>query len=150
MLTLDGNAMTLMGRADAQQRAVALFRRQLNEGMLRRAWRRLLGRPSYLRVLSEAGRAGQHDLGRRTVAIAEIVGSEGRAADFDDAFAPLDERARDRWASVARARSGGRSLPPVRLIRTADGYYVRDGHHRISVARAFGEEFIEAEVVSWA
>jgi hypothetical protein len=33
------------------------------------------------------------------------------------------------------------------LTEKDGAYYVRDGHHRISVARALGESFIEAEVV---
>jgi hypothetical protein len=35
------------------------------------------------------------------------------------------------------------------LIQVGDDYFVRDGHHRISVARAFGREQIDAEVIVW-
>lgn len=129
--------------------AANLFRRSAGEGQLRRLLRRLVGRSSCLRTLAAAGLRGQRSLGHQTVEIAQIVGSEGRAGDFDSAFAPIGAHTRDRWASVARARREGRALPAVLLIKAADGYYVRDGHHRISVARAFGEEYVEAEVVSW-
>ena len=47
--------------------------------------------------------------------------------------------------SVAGARIQDVPLPPVDLIQVGDRYFVRDGHHRISVARTFGQHFIEAE-----
>ncbi|NJN17512.1 MAG: hypothetical protein HC822_15195 [Oscillochloris sp.] len=67
-------------------------------------------------------------------------------SDRDRAFAPAQEHSRDRWLSIAVARRRSIGLPPVQLIHGADGYYVRDGHQRISVARALGEAFIEAVV----
>ena len=89
----------------------------------------------------------QHYAGSRTVAIYRIRGSEGRSGDFDCDFNPLHSRTRDRWISVARARFQGNTLPLVELIQMDDDYYVRDGHHRISVARAFGEAYIDAKVI---
>ena len=88
----------------------------------------------------------QHYAGSRTVAINRIKGSEGRADDFDCDFNPLYSRTRDRWMSVAIARSRGDTLPLVELIQLGDDYFVRDGHHRISVARAFSEEYIDAVI----
>lgn len=149
MSALNANSLSLNRQADLQQRATDLFKRSLGEGQLRRLWRRLSRRPVALASLGAVTAHGGRSVGGLVVEIAAIVGSEGRAADFDGAFAPLGEHSRDRWVSVASARLAGRGLPPVQLIRAAGGYYVRDGHHRISVARALGEEFIEAEVVSW-
>jgi ParB-like chromosome segregation protein Spo0J len=37
-------------------------------------------------------------------------------------------------------------LPPVELIQV-DGFFVQDGHHRISVAKALGEDYVDAEVI---
>ena len=54
-----------------------------------------------------------------------------------------------RWLGVARAALRGEHLPPVDLIRAGDVYYVRDGHHRISVARALGQREIDARVTVW-
>jgi hypothetical protein len=51
-----------------------------------------------------------------------------------------------RWLSVARALEKGVALPPVELIQLGDRYFVRDGHHRISVARAMRQDEIEATV----
>jgi hypothetical protein len=137
-------------QTDLRQRALGLYRNVQLAGQLRRAWARLLGKPYGLRTLSGQQRENGRYQGVMAVPIAEIVGSEGRAVDFDAGFAPLGKHTRDRWVRVAIGRFFGCSLPPVQLIRTTDGYYVSDGHHRISVARALGEDFIEAEVVRWA
>lgn len=89
----------------------------------------------------------QHYAESRTVAIHRIKGSEGRSSDFDCDFNPLHTRTRDRWMSIAIARAQGDILPLVELIQLGDDYFVRDGHHRISVAHAFGEEYIDAKVI---
>ena len=52
-----------------------------------------------------------------------------------------------RFAAVFAAREAGLSLPPVTLYRAAGGYYVLDGHHRVAVARALGDDTIRADVV---
>jgi len=89
----------------------------------------------------------QHYAGSRAVAIHRIKGSEGRSDDFDCDFNPLHSRTRDRWISVALARFQGNTLPLVELIQLGSDFYVRDGHHRISVARGLGEEFVDAKVI---
>ena len=91
----------------------------------------------------------RHYSGLRTVEINKIRGSEGRSRDFDISFLPLLENQRDRWQSVATARLEDKPLPPIELVQVGDTYFVRDGHHRISVAKALGEEFIEANIVAW-
>lgn len=80
------------------------------------------------------------------VRLSDIQGSEGKSDQFDHAFHPLHEESRARWVSVAVARAMGQSLPPVDLIRVGDIYFVRDGHHRVSVASAYGQREIEANV----
>jgi hypothetical protein len=72
------------------------------------------------------------------VQIDRISGSEGRSSDFDRAFNPLRSHNRDRWLGITAARRRGKSLPPIELIQVRGVYFVRDGHHRISVARALG------------
>jgi hypothetical protein len=62
---------------------------------------------------------------------------------------PLSDCTRDRWRGIAAARQRGRPLPPVALIQVGDLYFVRDGHHRISVTRALGQHSIEATVEMW-
>ena len=69
--------------------------------------------------------------------------------DFDAQFRPTQTHSQGRWLSVATARLQGVPLPPVELIQVGDTYFVRDGHHRVSVARALGELDIDAEVRVW-
>jgi len=87
--------------------------------------------------------------GLRTVRIADIRGSENRSRDFDIHFHPIHRRSKERWMGIATAVLQDKGLPPVELIKLNDTYFVRDGHHRISVAKAFGQEEIEAIVTSW-
>jgi hypothetical protein len=92
---------------------------------------------------------GQCYGGTRTVSLSQIRGSEGRWKDFDCDFRPLQEHTRGRWIGIAAAREMGTPLPPVELVQVGDVYFVRDGHHRISVARTVGQRDIEAEVTVW-
>lgn len=85
----------------------------------------------------------------RLVSLSAIRGSEGRSTDFDADFNPLQEHTRERWISVASAMQTGVALPPVKLVQVGAVYYVRDGHHRISVAKQRGQTEIEAEVSVW-
>lgn len=114
---------------------------------------RITGRSRSLRSLSEAmdgyRLCGQRHAGVQTVTIDRIVGSEGRCNDFDRDFRPLQTHTQHRWLSVARARSRGITLPAVDLIRVGDEYYVRDGHHRISVAQTLGQAAIDATVTEY-
>ncbi len=127
--------------------AVDLYDRSHSQG--RRACIRsmLLKSPHHLLKLDALSSAA-HDAGLRTVPTRQIRGSENRSADFDSDFHPLQARTRDRWVSIAMARFVGATLPPIELIQVGDIYYVRDGHHRLSVSRALGEEFIEAHVIT--
>ena len=72
-----------------------------------------------------------------------------RSGDFDNRFHPLDDRIRDRWVSIAMARKQNIPLAAVELIQVGDRYFIKDGHHRISVARALGETAVDAEIVIW-
>jgi hypothetical protein len=87
--------------------------------------------------------------GLHLVPIAQIRGSEGRSADFDVDFYPLKSYEQERWTNVAVAHSLGKALPPVELVQVGENYFVRDGHHRISVAKMMGQREIEAEVTVW-
>jgi hypothetical protein len=88
-------------------------------------------------------------IGTQTVPIRQIRGSEMQHDAFDDAFHPLDTHTRGRWLSIANAWLKGAALSPVNLIRLGDVYFVRDGHHHISVARALGQQEIDAIVTVW-
>lgn len=91
----------------------------------------------------------QRQLGSKLVRIADIQASEDRSGDFDRNFHPLETHTKSRWLSIAVARLNGQAMPAVELIKVGDAYAVRDGHHRISVAKALGEDFIDAHVTDW-
>ena len=75
-----------------------------------------------------------------------IVGSVGRYRDFTRSFLPKQESARDRWARVEVAMTGLKGLPPIEVYKVGDAYFVRDGNHRVSVARQLGADYIQAYV----
>jgi hypothetical protein len=90
---------------------------------------------------------GQHYAGMRQVPIDQIVGSTGRYLDFDRAFLPLQGRTRDRWISIDKAHYQDVILPPVELLKVGEAYFVKDGNHRVSVARERGQAYIDAYVI---
>jgi hypothetical protein len=97
-------------------------------------------------VVEALGRTGQHDLGLRVVPLDAVVGSVDRAVDFDRGFRPTSQRLRSRWERIAAAQRRGESMPPVSLFKIGDLYFVRDGHHRVSVAKSLGRPDIDAYV----
>ncbi|MDR2815941.1 MAG: hypothetical protein LBB62_04480 [Proteiniphilum sp.] len=86
--------------------------------------------------------------GMQEVQIKLIVGSEGRYLDFNKFFFPRSEYLRRRWQRVDEAHLTNIILPPIQLYEIGGVYFVRDGNHRVSVAKAQGMEFIDAEVTS--
>ena len=85
--------------------------------------------------------------GMQTIPVKQIIGSENRYHDFSSAFYPKNTSLERRWESVDAARIDDVILPPISVYKLGDCYFVRDGNHRVSVARSKGVEFIDAEVV---
>ncbi|MDC7223614.1 MAG: transcriptional regulator [Spirochaetales bacterium] len=85
--------------------------------------------------------------GMKVVNICDIVGSEGRYHDFNKTFLPKREHLRNRWTSVDSAYYKDVNLPPIKLYKLGEVYFVRDGNHRVSVAHMQGIAAIDAEVV---
>jgi hypothetical protein len=98
-------------------------------------------------VVDALGRAGQVDRGLQVVALEAIVGTVDRAADFDRGFRPTTTRLRSRWERIAAAQRRGEALPPISLFQVGELYFVRDGHHRVSVAKSLGRVDIDAYVI---
>ena len=98
-------------------------------------------------VVEALGRVGQHDLGLQVVPLDAIVGSVDRTVDFDRGLRPTSPRLRSRWERINAAQRRGEALPPVSLYKIGDLYFVRDGHHRVSVAKSLGRKDIDAYVV---
>lgn len=130
---------------------LVLFRKRLARGLMYRLWARLTRRRTRLLDLDDTLRdhpvESSHYAGVKPVLIDTIQGTQGKADEFDALFNPTRERSLGRWLDVARQKFRGRELPPVELIEINGIHYVRDGHHRISVSRAMGQNYIDAEVI---
>ena len=138
--------------AELLQGAIGLFNNARRCSLGERVISMLLGRAWRLLDLGAipSGRVcGRHYAGIRCINLSQISGSMGRTGDFDQRFHPMSDRLRDRWVSVAMARCQDIPLPAVSLVQVGDRYFVEDGHHRLSVARALGESAIDAEVTVW-
>jgi hypothetical protein len=98
-------------------------------------------------VLAELGRVGKRDLGVQVIPLGSIVGTVDRGRGFDRQFRPTSHRVRPRWERIALARRRGEAMPPIDVVRVGEVHFVRDGHHRVSVARTHGDTTIEARVV---
>jgi hypothetical protein len=83
----------------------------------------------------------------REIPLSSITGTlePNRAAEFDAAFRPVDS-ARRRWTAVWLAEQRGVALPPISVTAVCDGYAIRDGHHRVSVAHTRGAVTISARI----
>jgi hypothetical protein len=138
------------GQPNLRGQALKLYSGMLTKGMWNKAVRLLNREPKKLldlqSIKSPSCVVNRHYAGVQSVSIERIQGSEGRTEDFDNSFNPIHEHSRSRWVSVASVRLAGVGLPPVELIQFDGNYFVRDGHHRISVAKALGEAYIDAEV----
>ncbi len=90
---------------------------------------------------------GQHYLGMREIPLDKIVGSVGRYNDFDKEFLPRRSTIRSRWVSIDAAQLLDIILPPIEVYKIGEAYFVKDGNHRVSVARRRKQTFIDAEVI---
>lgn len=122
------------------------FTRSIRSILTRRA-RRL---QSIEPVLEAAGLEGRAFGGVQEIPLDRVVGSAAppsKSGDFDPGFLPVNRRMRDRWTRIYLAMVEGDELPPIDVYKVGDSYYVIDGHHRMSVARALGRATINARVV---
>ncbi len=95
-------------------------------------------------VKRSLGLGQPHLEGEATIAVADIVGTASRGGDFDGCFRPRDRALAQRIQQVGR---NDRALDePIEVIRVDRGYFVADGHKRVSLAKASGREFIDARV----
>ncbi|HEX6698907.1 MAG TPA: hypothetical protein VF080_19005 [Solirubrobacteraceae bacterium] len=137
---------------DAHQAYARQARRRRAAGWRRRLRRAPAGDGHLPRLAGdfEEG-AERHALGVQVIEVVSIVGTteEEKAHGFDDCFRPPDWT-RGRWELVWMARTRGMELPPISVYRVGGEHYVRDGHHRVSVARSLGDTRIEADVVALA
>jgi hypothetical protein len=129
------------------------FLRARRSAALARLGARLRGEPDdvrvilpYTEVVQALGFVSERRVGLEVVPLDAIVGTVDRSRDFDRNFRPTSASVRSRWEHIAAAARRGEELAPVDLLRIGEIYFVRDGHHRVSVARALGWPNINAYV----
>jgi hypothetical protein len=98
-------------------------------------------------VVAALGATSRRAVGEQVIALDSIVGTvDRRRGDFDRAFRPSPST-RGRWERIAEARKRGEAMPPIDVYQIGDLYFVQDGHHRVSVARAMRDKDINANVI---
>jgi hypothetical protein len=134
--------------------AGAAFARERRRASLARVGSRLtrkrhdaLAMLPFTDVVGALGRVAERDLGLREIALESIVGTvDRRSGEFDRLFRPRSRRLQTRWQAIAAERQRGVTMSPIVVYRIGELYFVQDGHHRVSVARAHGDAKIEAHV----
>ncbi len=129
------------------------FNRARRRRALGRLSARLRGEPGdvnhilpFEEVVQALGWRGERRLGQELITLDSIVGTVDRAREFDRRFRPTSQRVRPRWERIAVAQRRGEGMPPIDVYRIGDMHFVKDGHHRVSVARALGHNDINAYV----
>jgi hypothetical protein len=142
------NTLEIISRQTAEDK----FDRLNRQARLVRLWNLLTGRPRTL--MSFGPRRTQfnggtcQNRGVQDIPVRAIVGSVGRAGEYDRQFRPLNPALRNRWIGVhVLAENAG--WEPVVVHKVGEVYFVEDGHHRVSVARHSGYNFIEAQVYEY-
>ncbi|WCB93887.1 hypothetical protein DSM104299_02608 [Baekduia alba] len=140
---------TGLAGADAQDDFLRA-RRRLALSRLRRWLRREPGDIDHIlpfeEVVTALGRLQERDAGLQVIPLDAIVGTVDRMKGFDRHFRPTTPQVRRRWESIATAMRRGEAMPPIDVYRIGEVYFVKDGHHRVSVARALGRHDIDARV----
>ena len=85
--------------------------------------------------------------GYQEIPLAAIIGSVERCSDYTRSFLPLKDSDKQRWTGIQKAIVDSKDLPPIRVYRIGEVYFVIDGHHRVSVARQRGQISLEADVI---
>jgi uncharacterized ParB-like nuclease family protein len=135
---------TLRARDDFDAARFRAFRRAVVATLARRSHRLLALDP----ILEAAGLEARSDAGIQEIPLDQVIGSAvaARTVDFDPAFLPVNRRLRDRWSRIYSEMTEGGELPPIDVYELDGGYYVIDGHHRVSVARSLQRATIRARV----
>lgn len=101
---------------------------------------------SFDEIRSKLKVRGQYYAGLQYIPLDKIVGSVGRYRDFTRAFVPANPALRERWRRIYEVANSQGGFPPIEVYQIGDAYFVRDGHHRVSVLRAMGATHVEAYV----
>ncbi len=141
----------MSARASIRQKADDAFSHARRRVFFQRIWSFLTGHQqgegmlSFSDVRHKLKIRGQRYLGVQTIPIDKIAGSTGRYSEFNRAFLPTQEFIRERWKGVYQAAHEA-GFPPIDVYQIGDVYFVRDGHHRVSVLKELGATTVEATV----
>ncbi|MGP7999796.1 MAG: hypothetical protein ACLPKI_21145 [Streptosporangiaceae bacterium] len=136
-------------RADVENEFLRARRRQVLAALghrLRRQPRRCDRLPTLDDAVGALGLRGQRQLGLQTIRLDTIAGTATSRRDFDRRFRPTTNRVRFRWEQLALAERHGAAIPPIEVYRVGSLHFVNDGHHRVSIATATGQQVIDAYV----
>lgn len=97
-------------------------------------------------VVAALGVRGERYLGLQSIRLNTVVGTVDSTRDFDRYFRPTSSRVRERWERLALAQARGEPMPPIDVYRVGDLHFVRDGHHRVSIAIVQRQSVIDAYV----
>jgi hypothetical protein len=140
-----------MGQLELRLAAVERYFQSVRQAEINDYWARITRKSSsllkYEAVAERLHLRHQIPIGHQMVRLDQIVGSVGRYREFTKGFYPRKAVLQDRWVMVDVTMNSLRGLPPVELYKVGDAYFVIDGNHRISVARANGNQDIEAIVI---
>ncbi|ULH15654.1 DUF4032 domain-containing protein [Deinococcus sp. KNUC1210] len=89
----------------------------------------------------------EYQRGTQAIPTASIVGSVDRYREFDRYYLPKEQHLDERWIGVRSAQLQGKELPPIQVYKVGELYFVKDGNHRVSVARRQGQAYIDAQVI---
>ncbi len=130
--------------------AINDFYEARNKAAIQDILSRLTGAPDQLLSFEEVRQKlkiqGWSERGLQDIPLEAIIGSVGRYTEFTRDFLPRSEVSADRWARVKMATTSLRGLPPIEVYKIGDAYFVKDGNHRVSVARQVGAPSIQAYV----
>ena len=141
-MTIDASMRVQADEAFSQARRRGLFRRILE--FFRGAQPDSL--LSFDEVRAKLKVRGQHYAGLQTIPLDSIAGSVGRYQEFNRAFLPAQDFIRERWKRVYEVAHSMEGFPQIDVYQIGDVYFVRDGHHRVSVLKELGATTIEATV----
>jgi hypothetical protein len=105
---------------------------------------------SFDEVVAALGWSAERYLGLQTIQLDTVVGTVDSGRDFDRRFRPTSDRVRERWERLDLAQRCGAAIPPIEVYRVGGLHFVKDGHHRVSVAVATGHTTIDAYVTEVA
>jgi hypothetical protein len=147
-MTLDHEEVSARAQAEID------FQRARNQAFWSIIWAKIRGESTDLLNFDEVRQklrlSDERYLGRQEIPLDSIVGSVGRYQDFTRKFLPKRTVNRDRWKAIDALTLGSIGFPPIEVYKVGDAYFVLDGNHRVSVARANGMKTIEAYVTEWS